>query len=166
MKFTAGGPTRGGRCVLKVIDNRLRNVEKCLMSEEAKSDMMRRLILMANTHNLHELLSSSLATLSSVVTQAMPSIGGELYEMLSLTDGFNHKVLQSINQSRDNSSLSTIVCYNWPGPSDWNSVRNSALLSSPPFMISTEGHHCHHQPTVSGPSLPFFVSGVQPPPFI
>ena len=76
------------------------------MSEESQSDVTRRLILIL------------------ILMAALPSVAGELSEMVSLTDSLNHfltrheilqitqtcaKVLQSINQSRDTSGLSTVL---------------------------------------------------------
>ena len=116
----------GRRCVLKVRDKTRLAVERMsLMSEGPQwCDEKTRLMMLTPTSNPRDVLSTSLATLRRAVSQALPSVGGELGELLSLTESLHHllsveesllitetcvKVLQSINQSGDSSSLATVL---------------------------------------------------------
>ena len=123
----AAEAVRGRRCVVKVRDQTRQAVERlALMSEDegARCAVKTSLLRLTPANNLHKVLSTSLATLSSAVSQALPSVGEELSEMLSLTDNLHHlmsgaeillitqtcaQVLQTIKQSGDSSSLATVL---------------------------------------------------------
>ena len=118
----------GRRCVLKVRDKTRLAVERMsLMSEGPRwCDEKTRLMMLTPTINPRDVLSTSLATLRRAVSQALPSVGEELSEMLrlSVTDNLHHlmsgaeillitqtcaQVLQTIKQSGDSSSLATVL---------------------------------------------------------
>ena len=80
----------GRRCVLNVRDKTRLAVKSLFVPGGPRSEVKERLMTMWNSADLHEVLSSGLATLSSAVTRGLPSVGGELAEMLSLTDGLHH----------------------------------------------------------------------------
>ena len=115
----------GRRCVLKVRDKTRLAVERMsLMSEGPQwCDEKTRLMMLTPTSNPREVLSTSLATLRRAVSQALPSVGGELGELLSLTESLHHlmtgeeillitqtcaQVLRSINQSGKGSSPASL----------------------------------------------------------
>ena len=92
------------------------------MSERSRSDV--KISLLTNTDNLPEVLSGCLASLSCEVTRALPSVGGELGEMLELTESLHHfmsgwdfllmtqtsaQVLETINQTGDTTALATVL---------------------------------------------------------
>ena len=145
------------RCVLKVRDKTRLAVKSLFVPGGPRSEVKERLMTMWNSADLHEVLSSGLATLSSAVTRGLPSVGGELAEMLSLTDGLHHflsgeeillitqtcaRVLETINQSGDtNNSLSTVLSLlqlAWTQQMVVSEELCSAVISSIYDLVSVE----------------------------
>ena len=89
-EFAAAEAAPGRRCVLKVRDKTRLAVKSLFVPGGPRSEVKERLMTMWNSGELHKVLSSGLATLSYEVTRGLPSVGGELAEMLSLTDGLHH----------------------------------------------------------------------------
>ena len=147
----------GRRCVLKVRDKTRLAVKSLFLPGGPRSEVKERLMTMWNSGELHKVLSSGLATLSYAVTRGLPSVGGELAEMLSLTDGLHHflsgeeillitqtcaRVLETINQSGDtNNSLSIVLSLlqlAWTQQMVVSEELCSAVISSIYDLVSVE----------------------------
>ena len=156
-EFSAAEAAPGRRCVLKVRDKTRLAVKSLFVPGGPRSEVKERLMTMWNSGELHKVLSSGLATLSYEVTRGLPSVGGELAEMLSLTDGLHHflsgeeillitqtcaRVLETINQSGDtNNSLSTVLSLlqlAWTQQMVVSEELCSAVISSIYDLVSVE----------------------------
>ena len=142
-------------CVVEVRDKTRLAVERLfLMSEGAGWDEKASLMMRTPTDQLPDVLSSCLATLSSEVTRALPRLGGELSEMLRLTESLHHllsveesllitetcvKVLQSINQSGERSSLASLLSLlqlAWTPRLELSEELSSAVIASIYDLVS------------------------------